>query len=117
MSYSEKSRAIMQKWNKEEFLKLHHAEYMFIRETELVTLEDYADNIEEWVLSGEYANFTKDRRRTALVHENDHLTEYRWEEKNEIVTHVVLKKRGLAWRSIVNRVPIEDLEEDLISSA
>ena len=50
MSYSEKARAIMRNWDKEEFIKIHHPEYMFIRETELVHLDDYANNIEEWVL-------------------------------------------------------------------
>ncbi len=113
MSYSEKARAIMRNWNKKEFIKIHHPEYMFIRETELVQLDAYADNIEEWVLSGEYAKFTKARKRTALVHENHHLTEYRWEEGEKIVTHVVLKKKGLAWRSIVNRVPFEDFNEEV----
>ena len=53
------------------------------------------------------------RRRTALVHENPFVTEYRWEEKDEIVTNIVLKKKGLAWRSIVNRVNFDDFEEDL----
>tara|TARA_S200000501_G_C20529505_1_gene614992 strand:- start:55 stop:162 length:108 start_codon:yes stop_codon:yes gene_type:complete len=33
---------------------------MFIRETELVNLDDYANNIEEWVLSGEYAKFAEE---------------------------------------------------------
>ena len=113
MSFSERSRKIMQNWDKEEFKKIHHPDYMFIRETELVNLDDYANNIEEWVLSGEYAKFTENRRRTALVHENPFLTEYRWEEKDEIVTHIVLKKKGLAWRSIVNRVTFDDFEEDL----
>jgi hypothetical protein len=48
------------------------------------------------------------------VHENEHVTELRWEEEGDLITHVVLKKKGLAWRSIVNRVALEDLEEVII---
>ena len=40
MSYTEKARAIMRNWNKEEFIKIHHPDYMFIRETELVSLNN-----------------------------------------------------------------------------
>ena len=33
MSYTEKARAIMRIWNKEEFININHPDYMFIRET------------------------------------------------------------------------------------
>jgi hypothetical protein len=46
MSFSQKSRAVMENWDKEEFKKNHHPDYMFIRETELVTLDDWADRME-----------------------------------------------------------------------
>jgi len=59
-------------------------------------------------------HLSKDRRKTSLVHENEHVSELRWEEDGELITLVVLKKKGLAWRSIVNRVPLEDLEHVLI---
>ena len=36
----------MDNWNKEEFKKNQHPDYMFIRETELVTLDDWADKME-----------------------------------------------------------------------
>ena len=51
-----------------------------------------------------------ERRRNALVHENDFVTEVRFEEKGEIVTNVFLKKDGLGWRSIVNRVPTSSIK-------
>jgi len=114
MSFSQKSRAVMDNWNKEEFKKIHHPDYMFIRETELVTLDEWTDRMEKWVFSGNFSKDTKERRKTSLVHENEHVTELRWEEEGDLITHVILKKKGLAWRSIVNRVPLEDLEEVII---
>ena len=114
MSFSQKSRAVMDNWDKEEFKKIHHPDYMFIRETELVTLDDWADRMEKWVFSGNFGKDTKERRKTSLVHENEHVTELRGEEDGDLINHVILKKKGLAWRSIVNRVPLEDLEEVII---
>ena len=43
MNYSEKARAIMRNWNKDEFIKIHHPDYMFIRETELVSLGEWTN--------------------------------------------------------------------------
>lgn len=101
----------MDKWNKEEFKKNHHPDHMLVCETELVTLDDWADKIEKWVVSGDFLKDTKDRRKTYLVHENEHVSELRWEEDDDLITLVVLTKKGLAWRSIVNRVPLNDLEK------
>ena len=47
------------------------------------------------------------------MHENEHVSELRSEEDGDLITLVVFKKKSLAWRSIVNRVPLEDLEEVL----
>jgi len=60
MSFIQKSRAVMDNWNKEEFKKIHHPDYMFIRETELVTLDDWADKMEKWVVSGDFLKATKE---------------------------------------------------------
>tara|TARA_B100000886_G_C20259500_1_gene422256 strand:- start:403 stop:747 length:345 start_codon:yes stop_codon:yes gene_type:complete len=114
MSYTEKARAIMRNWNKEDFIKIHHPHYMFIRETEPVSLDEWANKMEKWVTSGDFTQETLERVKTSLVHENEHVSELRWEEEGDLVTHVVLKTKGLAWRSIVNRVPLEDLEEVFI---
>lgn len=40
MSFIQKSRVVMDNWNEEELKKNNHLDYMFIRETELVTLDD-----------------------------------------------------------------------------
>ena len=113
MSFSEKIQAVMLNWNEEEFKKLHDPEFMFIRETELITMDDWIANMEEFSSSGAYAQRVDQSRRTSLVHENRHVTEWRWEEGDELVTHVCMKKKGRAWRSIVYRETIEDFKETL----
>ena len=40
------------------------------------------------------------------MHENDYISEWRWQDDDEIVTAVVLTKHGKAWRQIAHRVPI-----------
>ena len=112
MRFKQKSRAVLDNWNKEEFKK-NRLDYMFIRETELVTLDDWADKMEKWVVSGDVLKDTKDQRKTSLVHENEHLSELWLEEGGDLIT-LGLKKKGLTWRSIINRVPLEDLEEAII---
>ena len=93
MSFSEKIQAVMVNWNEEEFKKFHDPEFMFMRQTELFTLDEWITNMEKYAMSGAYAKNMKERRRTALVLENRHVTECRWEEGNELVTHVCMKKR------------------------
>jgi hypothetical protein len=46
MSFSEKIQAVMLNWSEEEFKKFHDPEFMFIRETELITMEDWITNME-----------------------------------------------------------------------
>lgn len=65
---------------------------MFIRETELVRLDDWADKMEKRVVSGEFLKDTKDRRKTSLVRENEHLSELRLEEGGDRITLVFLKE-------------------------
>ena len=103
MGFFEKSGEIMQNWDKNEFRKLFHEDFMFIREFEMVTLEDHINNIDIFMTEQDRTKMMAERRRTSLIHENRFVTEVRWEEKGEIVTNVFLKKEGLVWRSIVNR--------------
>ena len=106
MSFYKKTGEVIADWNKEEFRKLFHEDFLFIRETELVTLDDHMNNLDEFMSKPENAKTMTEDRINSLVHENRFVTEIRWEEKGEIVTNVFLKKDGLGWRSIVNRVPI-----------
>ena len=103
MSFFEKSGEIMQNWDKNEFRKLFHEDFMFIREFEMVTLEDHINNIDIFMTEQDRTKMMAERRRNSLIHENRFVTEVRWEEGGELVTNVFLKKEGLVWRSIVNR--------------
>ena len=75
---------------------------MFVRETELLTLDEQVDNIDRLVRENDFCNqFLK---IAELIHENDYVSEVRWRDGDEIVTSVTLIKNGKAWRQIVNRV-------------
>lgn len=54
--------------------------------------------MEKRVVSGEFLKDTKDRRKTSLVRENEHLSELRLEEGGDRITLVVFKKRRV-WYS------------------
>ena len=41
-------------------------------------------------------------------HEDFYCIEWRWQDGDEIVTNVALKKDGKLWRSVVSRIPISD---------
>ena len=90
---------IFNAWDKEVFRAAHHEDYMFIREFEMVTLDDHIDTVDEFMRSGYDIH-----KRWTLIHENDYVGEVRWEEGDEIITHVTLLKGGLIWRGFVNRV-------------
>ena len=64
MRFIQNSRAVMDNWNKEEFKKIHHPDYMFIRETELVTSGDWADKMKN---GSSVATFSK-IQKTAEKH-------------------------------------------------
>ena len=65
----------------------------------MVTLEDHIESVDE-----DMRNSYDVHKRWTLMHENEYVEEVRWEEGNEIVAHVSLKKDGLLWRGFVNRV-------------
>ena len=90
---------IFNAWDKEAFRAAHHEDYMFIREFEMVTLDDHIDTVDEFMRSGYDIH-----KKWTLIHENDYVGEVRWEERDEIITHVTLLKSGLIWRGFVNRV-------------
>ena len=77
----------MQDWDKNEFRKLFHEDFMFIREFEMVTLDDHVDTIDGLMKQG-----YKIHKKWTLIHENDYVSEVCWEENDEVVTHCILKK-------------------------
>ena len=90
---------IFNAWDKQVFRAAHHEDYMFIREFEMVTLDDHIDTVDEFMRSGYDIH-----KRWTLIHENDYVGEVRWEEGDDIITHVTLLKGGLIWRGFVDRV-------------
>ena len=102
MSMSEKYLSVFANWDKEVFRNLHHEDFMFIRETELLTLDEQVDTIDRLVKESDYHKFFL--KNAELIHENNYISEGRWREGDEIVTSVTLIKNGKAWRQIVNRV-------------
>ena len=102
MSINQKYRAVFSNWDKYAFRDIHHADFMFIRETELLTLDEQVENIDRLVRENDFGkHFLK---IAELIHENDYVSEARWRDGAEIVTSVTLIKNGKAWRQIANRV-------------
>ena len=98
MTVSKRINEIFHNWDKEAFRAMHHPDYMFIREFEMVTVNDHVETLDQAMKDG-YDVHT----RWTTIHENDYVSELRWEEGNEVVTHVSLLKEGLLWRGFVNR--------------
>ena len=74
---------------------------MFVRETDLVTRDEFCASIDELMEQGKL-----DWQNIELVHENNHVMETKWIDGDELVVRINLKKDGLTWRSIVKRSPI-----------
>ena len=97
-------KELRQNWDKEKFRNLHHEDFLFIRETELLHRDDHVENIDRLVTEGKF-DLSKS---PTLVHENEYISEARWQDGNERVTRVFMIKEGKAWRQIVSRIPIEE---------
>ena len=97
-------KALRQNWDKEKFRNLHHKDFLFIRETELLHRDDHVENIDR-LITEEKFDLSKS---PTLVHENEYISEARWQDGSEIVTRVFMIKEGKAWRQIVSRIPIEE---------
>ena len=75
----------------------------------MVILEYHIESVDEVMRNGYDAH-----KRWTLIHENEYVEEVRWEDGDEIVTYVSLKKR----RPIVARLcqPCKKTRPDLIIS-
>ena len=69
-----------------------------VEEFEMVTVNDHIETLDQAIKDGYDVH-----KRWTTIHENDYVSELRWEEGNEVVTHVSLLKEGLLWRGFVNR--------------
>ena len=93
-------------WDEETFKELHHEDFMFIKETELLTLDEQVDTMDRLVREIDYHKFFL--KNAELIHENNYVSEGRWREGDEVITSVTLIKNGKAWRQIVNGVIPEE---------
>ena len=106
MSVSKQYRSCWAKWDKEVFRDIQHEDFLFIRETELLTLDQHVKVIDHLVTTTDFAE--NQLTKAVLIHENEYVSEVRWRDGEEIVTAVVLIKNGKAWRQIANRVRAQD---------
>ena len=103
MSLHKKSIDVFTNWDIEAFKNLFHEDFFLLRETQLLTLDEHIENIAKLV---ETTDWLKTAKRQVLIHENEYVYETRWEDGEDIVTNVILKKENdKIWRSIVNRMP------------
>ena len=84
------------------FRSLHDEDFMMVRETELSTLDEHCEIINELAAAPEWDWHLK----AELIHENKYVMECRWRDGDEMVTNVNMIKNAKSWRSIVSRVPI-----------
>ena len=106
MSVHKQFRNVFANWDKEVFRDIHHEDFLFIRETELLTLDDHVENIDRLVTTTDFAK--SQNSNAVLIHENEYVSEIRWRDGAEIVTAIVLLKNGKAWRQIANRVSADE---------
>jgi len=106
MSVNKQFRSVFSNWDKEVFRNIHHEDFLFIRETELLTLDDHVENIDRLVTTTDFAKVQNSN--AVLIHENEYVSEVRWRDGEDIVTAVVLLKNGKAWRQIANRVSAKE---------
>tara|TARA_B100001093_G_C26592706_1_gene912252 strand:- start:147 stop:458 length:312 start_codon:yes stop_codon:yes gene_type:complete len=100
MRLSDKMMEIFSNWDKEAFRAAHHADYMFVRELEMVTLDEHVE-----IMDGLKQQGYDVEKRVQVIHEDDHVGIIRYDEGEETVSNVSLVKDGLLWRGFVNRTP------------
>ena len=99
-------QSVFGKWDKEVFKEIHHEEFLFIRETELLTLDEHVEVMDNLLTTTDFGK--EQNKNMVLIHANEYVEEYRWRDNEDIVTAVFLLKNGKTWRQIVNRVPAKE---------
>ena len=99
MGLSEKMMDIFSNWDKEAFRAAHHPDYMFVREFEMITLDEHVE-----IMDGLKQQGYDVEKRWQVIHEDDHVGIIRYDEGEETVSNVSLIKDGLLWRGFVNRI-------------
>ena len=83
------------------FRDLHHEDFIFLRETEMLTRDEHVEVISRVATKDDW-NW---QNIVTLLYEDDYVSLIRWEESGEVVTNSCFVKDGQCWRSVVNRVP------------
>ena len=99
MLLSEKMMDIFSNWDKEAFRAAHHPDYIFVREFEMVTLDEHVEIMDRLKQQGNHME-----KRWQVIHADDHVAIIRYDEGEETVSNVSLIKDGLLWRGFVNRI-------------
>ena len=81
-------KAVARNWEQEVFGELHHEDFLFIRQTELLTRDEQVDKIDRLVRK---KNFFKSFK-PQLIHGSEFNAEGRWEDNGEIIAHVFLMR-------------------------
>ena len=89
---------IFSNWDKEAFRAAHHPGYMFVREFEMVIMEEHVE-----IMDGLKQQGYDVEKRWQVIHADDHVAIIRYDEGEETVNNVSLIKDGLLWRGFVNR--------------
>ena len=109
MSVYEKYFDVYSNWDLEKFKNIHHEDYMFVRETELLTRDEHVES---------FAKLVNDPtwnwdwfKNVQVLYEDEHVLLTRWQDKGDIVTNTTLIKDRLCWRSIF----VRDTKENFLS--
>ena len=103
MSLYKKYLDVYSNWDLETFKNIHHEDYMFVRETDLLTRDEHVDSFAKLSVD---PNWNWDWfKAVEVLYEDEHVLLTRWEDKGDIVTNTSIIKDGLCWRAIVVRNP------------
>ena len=108
MSLSQRIRYAMFSWDKKAYRACFREDFLFTRETELLTLDEHVNDMDIYMTQKGGLEFWNSQRGTAIVHENEFVQEVRWQDGDAIITNMIIKNE-LGWRAIVNRVAIDQL--------
>ena len=80
--------------------RIHHEEFMFVREYSMSSREEHLANIQEWFADSTW------HKRVECVHEDDFVLVMRASEIDDsgrpfVSNNVSIKQNGLYWRTIV----------------
>ena len=103
MSLFQKYLDVYSNWDLQTFKDIHHEDYMFVRETDLLTRDEH---VESFAKLAQDPNWNWDWFKSVeVLYEDEHILVTRWKDRGEIVTNTSIIKDGLCWRAIVIRNP------------